>query len=97
MDKLTIDEVMHVAKLARINITDDELEMYRKDLKTLLTDVEKIKDIKLDDTNILVSPIEDEITLRSDLDTDSVSFDEIKKNVPKTVGNFVEAPVMVNE
>lgn len=96
-DKLTKEEVMHVANLARINISDSEIEKYQVDLKLLLDDVEKIKDIMVETDELLVTPVEHESTLRSDRDTSSRDFNDIKKNVPATTGNFVEVPVMVNE
>ena len=97
MDRLTKEEVMHVANLARISISEEELDKYAKDLKLLLDDVEKIKNIETDNNELLVTPVEYNSTLRDDNDTSSVSFNEIKKNVPRTVGNFVEVPVMINE
>ena len=97
MDKLTKEEVMHVANLARINVSDEEIDKYAKDLKILLNDVEKIKDIKTDNEDLLITPVEHESILRSDSDTSSVSFNDIKKNTPEVTGNFVEVPVMVNE
>ena len=97
MDKLSNEEVMHVANLARINITDKELDKYARDLKLLLDDIEKIKDIKTDNDELLVTPVEYNSTLRDDNDTSSVEFNDIKKNVPAVTGNFVEVPVMVNE
>ena len=97
MDKLSKEEVMHVANLARISINDEELDKYARDLKLLLDDVAKIKDIETDTDELLVTPVEYNATLRDDKDTSSVDFNEIKKNVPATVGNFVEVPVMVNE
>lgn len=97
MDKLTKEEVLHVAHLARIKVTDDEIEKYQIDLKKLLDDVDKIKDIEVENNELLVTPVEHESILRSDNDTRSVEFNELKKNVPATTGNFVEVPVMVNE
>ena len=48
-DKLTKEEVMHVAKLARIEIDDDELAMYQVKLKQILNEIEKINEaIKFD-------------------------------------------------
>lgn len=91
------EEVLHVAHLARIRVTDDEIEKYQKQLKELLDDVDKIKDIELEDNELLVTPVDYESVLRSDSDTRSIEFNEIKKNVPATTGNFVEVPVMVNE
>lgn len=97
MDKLTKEEVLHVAHLARIEVTDDEIETYQVSLKKLLSDVEKIKDIEVESSTLLVTPVEHESVLRNDQDTRKVEFTEIKKNIPVTTGNFVEVPVMVNE
>ena len=96
-DKLTKEEVMHVAHLARINVSEDEIDKYARELKLLLDDVDKIKDIEVDDVDLLVTPVDHKSILRKDNDTSSIEFNEVKKNVPKTVGNFVEVPVMINE
>lgn len=97
MDKLTKEEVLHVAHLARIAVTEDEIEKYQRDLKKLLDEVDKIKEIEVEDNNLLVTPVSYQSTLRNDSNTRSVEFDEIKKNVPATTGNFVEVPVIVSE
>jgi len=97
MDRLTKEEVLHVAHLARIKVTDDEIEKYQVDLKKLLDDVDKIKDIEVENDTLLVTPVDHESILRNDNDTKSVEFNDIKKNVPEVNGNFVEVPVMVNE
>lgn len=97
MDKLTKEEVLHVAHLARIAVTEDEIEKYQKDLKKLLDEVDKIKEIEMEDNNLLVTPVSYQSTLRNDSSVRSVEFNEIKKNVPATTGNFVEVPVMVSE
>ena len=94
---LTKEEVLHVAHLARIKVDDNEIEKYQVDLKKLLDDVDKIKDIEVNSNELLVTPVDHESILRNDNDTRSVEFNEIKKNVPATTGNFVEVPVMVNE
>ena len=97
MDRLTNEEVMHVAHLARISVNEDEIDKYAVDLKKLLDEVDKIKDIETDSDDLLVTPVEYESNLRDDNDTSSVDFNEVKKNVPAVAGNFVEVPVMVNE
>lgn len=94
---LTKEEVLHVAHLARIKVTDDEIEKYQVDLKKLLDDVDKIKDIEVESNELLVTPVEHESILRNDNDTRSIEFSELKKNIPATTGNFVEVPVMINE
>lgn len=96
-EKLTKEEVMHVAHLARINVSDDEIDKYARELKLLLDDVDKIKSIETDTNDLLVTPVEYESILRKDDDTSSIEFNDVKNNIPKTVGNFVEVPVMINE
>ena len=97
MNKLSREEVLHVAHLARIKVTDEEIEKYQVDLKKLLDDVDKINDIEVETEECLVTPTTQEAVLRSDQETSSVNFEEIKKNVPDVVGNFVEVPVMIGE
>ncbi len=97
MDKLSKEEVLHVADLARIYVSDEEIENYKIELKQLLSDVEKIKDVKGYDDEILISPTDSFLTPREDVEKDTVEFNDIKKNIPNTFGNFVEVPVMINE
>lgn len=97
MGKLTKEEVLHVAHLARIAVTDEEIDKYQVELKQLLNEVDKIKDIDIDKEELLVTPVGHESVPRSDECTHTISFDEVKKNVPSSMGNFVEVPVMINE
>ena len=95
MEKLTVDEVLHVANLANIEVTEEEIEKYSKDLKALINDIDKIKDVKLDNenSNILVTPTLENATLREDFVENTKKFDEFKYNLAESVGKFVKVPV----
>ena len=97
MEKLTREEVLHVARLAGIRVSEEEIEKYSIELKELIDEIDKIKDVESITDNILVTPVFHNSSLRSDSDTRSVDFSEVKKNLPKTVGKFVEVEVGVNE
>ncbi len=92
---LTKEEVLHVAHLARIEITEEELEKYQKDLKILFDEIDKIKDLNDFDEDTMISPCENSFDINSNMH--EVDKDNLLLNVPKKKGNFVEAPVMVNE
>ena len=92
---LSKEEVLHVAHLARIEITDDEIEMYQKDLKILFDEIDKIKSLTDFDDDKMISPCENSIDLNDTMH--DVQKDNLLLNVPKKKGNFVEVPVMVNE
>ena len=92
---LSKEEVLHVAHLARIKLSDDEIVKYQKDLKILFDEIDKIKDLNDFDEEKMIAPIEHEYAL--DRESTSVDKDNLLLNVPKKKGNFIEAPVMVNE
>ncbi len=96
MDKLSYDKVKHIANLAKIYLTDEEVEKYRENLAKILDDVSKIKDIDCDE-EILIAPVEHETILREDKEAEMLSYKEVLLNVPNSKGNFVEVPVMLNE
>ncbi len=97
MDKLSVEEVKHVAYLARLELTDEEIEKFRVQLKSILNEVDKIKDIKDYDEEMMFSPVNHETELREDVPGEMLDYKTALKNAPRTNGNFVEVPVMLNE
>ncbi len=97
MEKLSREEVLHVANLARIHLEEDEIEKFRVQLKQLIDEIDKIKDIKDYDDELMISPVEYNCELRSDEEGKMLDYKTAMKNVPHSTGNFVEVPVMLNE
>ncbi len=97
MEKLSREEVLHVANLARIHLEEDEIEKFRVQLKQLIDEIDKIKDIKDYDDELMISPVEYNCELRSDEEGKMLDYKTAMKNVPNFTGNFVELPVMLNE
>ncbi len=97
MDKLTKEEVNHIAHLARIGMSDSDVEIFQVELKKLLDEVSKITDIKGYDDEIMFTPSENKATMREDIEGEMLSAKEALANAPKKNGNFVEVPVMINE
>lgn len=94
---LSKEEVMHVAKLARIKINEEEIEKYQVELKQLLNDVEKINDVIGYDDEILISCWNEKATLRADEEGEMLSPKQVLENAPKHSGNYIEVPVVIGE
>jgi aspartyl-tRNA(Asn)/glutamyl-tRNA(Gln) amidotransferase subunit C len=45
MTKLTSTQVRHIAKLARLDIRDDEVEKYATELSSILSYIEQLKEV----------------------------------------------------
>ena len=97
MEKLTKEGVLHIAHLARLDVSEEEINDYSIQLKELLNEVEKINDVEVNTSELLVTPVEHNTILREDENKNSITFEDVKKNAPRVDGNFVEVPVMINE
>ena len=89
------EEVLNISELARISLNEDEIEKYRKDLKTLLDEVEKINEIEGYDDEILIAPWSEDSKLRKDEEGQMLSPQEVIKNAPHHAGNYIEVPKVV--
>ena len=95
--KLSREEVLHVAKLARIKVTEEEIEKYQIDLKLLLNEVEKINDVQGYDDEILIAPWTSETKTRKDESGEMLNPKEILENAPRHNGNYISVPVVISE
>ena len=96
-EKLTKEEVLHVAELARIAVTDEEIEKYQVELKKLLDDVEKINDVKGYDDEILIAPWNNNTDLREDSEGEMLDPKQVLENAPRHSGNYIGVPVVIGE
>ena len=96
-DRLTREEVMHVANLARIKIDDEEIERYQIELKQILDEVEKINLTEGYDDERLIAPWSCDTVPREDEVKEMLQPKEVLRNVPRKNGNYIEVPVVIGE
>lgn len=94
--QLTKEEVLHVADLARISLTEEEVKKYQVELKKLLDDVEKINDVKGYDDDILIACWEEDTSLRKDEEGSMLNPKEVLENAPHHSGNYIQVPIVIN-
>ena len=96
-EKLTREEVLHVANLARIEIDEDEIAMYQVKLKQLLNEIEKINEVGDYDEDLLICPTANSCALRDDVVGEMLAPKEVLKNAPRERGARVAVPVVISE
>lgn len=69
------DKVNHIADLAKLNIKDDEMPKYQQQLTDILTEIDKIIEVDIDN-EIMISP-----TFNEDYYSEDVIETHINKNV----------------
>ena len=96
-DRLTKEEVLHVANLARISLTEEGVEKYQVQLKKLLDDVEKINQVEGYDDDIMIASWSENTTLRKDEKGEMLNPKEVVENAPRHSGNYIEVPVVISD
>lgn len=91
---LSPQEVEHIAKLARLELTDDQKARYRQQLEAILDHVAKLQELDTKDVPPTASVSVGQMPLRADEPRPSLSKDDLLKNAPKQVdGQFQIPPV----
>jgi aspartyl-tRNA(Asn)/glutamyl-tRNA(Gln) amidotransferase subunit C len=86
------DQVLHVAKLARLRLGDEEVERMASELSGILEHVERISELDLDGVKPTSHVIEVQNVLRPDDPRPSWSRDEVLERAPDPAGGAFRVP-----
>ena len=89
---LTLEETRHVAKLARLQLTEAELEACRHDLAAILAHVATLGELDLEGVEPMAHPGDRTNRIDPDEPEDSLSAKEVLAIAPETEGPFVAVP-----
>lgn len=76
------EQVLHVAKLARLRLSDEEIERMSSELSGILDHIEKIEELALDDVEPTSHVVTLENVLRADDPRPSWPRDEVLEIAP---------------
>jgi aspartyl-tRNA(Asn)/glutamyl-tRNA(Gln) amidotransferase subunit C len=94
---ITWDEVTHVARLARLELTDEEVELFREQLSAVLERAQRIQSLPLDDTPPTAHPIELSNVFREDVVVPPKPPDMILSNAPERDGPLFRVPKILED
>jgi aspartyl-tRNA(Asn)/glutamyl-tRNA(Gln) amidotransferase subunit C len=92
IDKKAIE---HIAKLARLHVSDKEAEEFSQQLSKALGYFEQISKVDTQGVEPLVTPSEMEVFWREDVNKKELSAEELVANAPEKVGNLFKVPPVV--
>lgn len=93
--KITKEQVEHVAKLARLAITEQEKEIFSKQLSSILTYFEQLNELdtsKVEPTSHVISM---QNVLREDRVKDSLPREEALAGAPEASEEFFRVPKII--
>jgi aspartyl-tRNA(Asn)/glutamyl-tRNA(Gln) amidotransferase subunit C len=86
------DDVLHVAALARLDLTDDELARLEPQLNDILEAVGKVSELDLSDVPPTSHPLDVVNVFRVDAERPSLPLDDVFANAPERDGDFFRVP-----
>jgi aspartyl-tRNA(Asn)/glutamyl-tRNA(Gln) amidotransferase subunit C len=89
---ITREEVLHVARLASLELTDDEVERLTGELSAILEAVSKVSELDLSDVPPTSHPLELVNAWAEDEPRPSLPLDDVFANAPAREGDLFKVP-----
>jgi aspartyl-tRNA(Asn)/glutamyl-tRNA(Gln) amidotransferase subunit C len=89
---ITRDEVLHVARLARLALTEEEIERLTEQLGAILDAVGKVSELDLTDVPPTSHPLDLVNVWDEDEPRPSLPLDEVFANAPEREGDLFRVP-----
>jgi aspartyl-tRNA(Asn)/glutamyl-tRNA(Gln) amidotransferase subunit C len=86
------DEVLHVARLARLALSDDEIDRLGAQLNAILEAVGKVSELDLADVEPTAHPLDLVNVWAEDEPEESLSVEEALANAPDREAGFFRVP-----
>jgi aspartyl-tRNA(Asn)/glutamyl-tRNA(Gln) amidotransferase subunit C len=86
------DEVLHVAQLARLALTDEEVERLGAQLNAILEAVGKVSELDLEGVEPTAHPLDLVNVWAEDEPRQSLPVEEALANAPEREGGFFKVP-----
>ena len=87
--------VRHIAKLARLQMSDAEIEALVPELNNILGWVEQLGEVNTDGVEPLTAVIDQKLRLRDDVVTDGGIRDAVLANAPEAQHGFFAVPKVI--
>ena len=92
---VTNEQVRHIARLARIAMSDEEIERLAPELNNILGWVEQLQEVDVAGIEPMTAVIPNHLRLRDDAVTDGGIRDEVLGNAPAAEHGFFAVPKVI--
>jgi aspartyl-tRNA(Asn)/glutamyl-tRNA(Gln) amidotransferase subunit C len=97
MATISRDDVQHVAHLARLHLTDDEVDRMQTQLSNILDAIETLRDVDTSHVGPTASVIQLENVMREDEVRSGLTRDAALANAPLRDDPFLRVPTVLRE
>ncbi len=92
MVKITDELVEHLAELARLNLSEEQKKLMKKDMQEILDYMTLLDEVDVSGVDPMYTPISNEAPLRKDEPKPFENVDGLRSNFPKEKDGHIEVP-----
>ncbi|MBS1271713.1 MAG: Glutamyl-tRNA(Gln) amidotransferase subunit C [Candidatus Marinimicrobia bacterium] len=92
---ITVEQVEHVARLAKLQLSTEEKEAYTRQLSDILAYVEKLDELDTENVEPLSHVMDVTNAFRKDAAGESLAREKALENAPKSDGEFFIVPKVI--
>jgi aspartyl-tRNA(Asn)/glutamyl-tRNA(Gln) amidotransferase subunit C len=86
--KLNREEVLHIARLARIALTEEEITRFSDQLSNLLEHFQVLQEVNTDNVPPTANPVDLRSVMREDIVVPSLPPEDVLANAPRQEDDF---------
>lgn len=95
VSRISVENVKHVAHLARLAITDQEAEKFQKQLDAIVTFAEQLNELDTTDVKPTTHVLTMKNVMREDVPEKGLPVEEVLKNAPDHKDNQIRVPAVL--
>ena len=92
---VTVEEVRHIARLARLRLTPDEEQLMSKQLSSILDYIEQLNELDVSDVPPMTHVLALVNAVRPDEVTQRITHEDALKNAPSADSDYFRVPRVI--
>ncbi|WP_100406220.1 Asp-tRNA(Asn)/Glu-tRNA(Gln) amidotransferase subunit GatC [Bacillus solitudinis] len=96
MSRISKDEVKHVANLARLAVTEEEVETFTKQLDAIISFAEQLNELDTEGVEPTTHVLDMKNVLREDKASEGLPLEDVLKNAPDHEDGQIRVPSIMD-
>lgn len=97
MSKVTKEELLSVAELAMLELSNEEVEMYAQDLSAFMAYADKLNELNTDGVEPMTHALQQVNVMREDVVADVLDREEMLKGAKEHQDGEIKVPTILSE
>jgi len=94
--KVEKQEVIKISKLANLNLTDDEIDLYTSNLENILNFADIVNKAPINGLDVAIGAVENHNVFREDIVAQYTDTEGLLQNAPEQEENMFKIPNVIN-